>query len=355
MNHLNRRQFIRAGALVPASCLLGKSVFAEEPSNELKAGAPPLPCNGSFTIAVLPDTQKYCHQNPENFHAQTRWIAENHQARKIKAVFHLGDITDYNTPAEWEVAQAAMNRLDGKLPYFLLPGNHDLSERGRATDRTTLLNDYFPVSKFEKHPTFGGTYDKEPGSMANSYHLLKAGGRKFLVIALEFGPRADVVRWANEVAAAHPDHEAILITHAYTYFDETRYDWKKYGQKQRWNPHTYGVGKGPDGDVMDGEELWQNLVSKHENFIMTLNGHVLRDGLGRVTSATPGGREVHQMLVNFQMKPNSGNGWLRLMEFTPQHKVEIYDYSPVLDQTNLGKQNRFALSLASPGKLKPHD
>ena len=97
---------------------------------------------------------------------------------------------------------------------------------------------------------------------------------------------------------------------------------------------------------MDGEELWQNLVSKHENFILTLNGHVLEDGLGRLTTRTPAGREVHQMLVNFQFKPNGGDGWMRLMEFTPERKVEIHDYSPTLDLTNVSAQNRFTLDLA---------
>jgi 3',5'-cyclic AMP phosphodiesterase CpdA len=312
----------------------------------MQPGAPPLPGDGSFTVAVLPDTQKYCHSHPEVFHAQTRWLAGNKDARNIAAVLHLGDITDHNTPEQWEVAQAAMNRLDGHLPCFFVPGNHDYSKGGRATDRSTLLDTYFPITKFEKRPTFGGTYDKEPRSMANSYHLFSAGGRKFLVIGLEFGPRADVVRWANEVAAKHADREAILITHAYTYSDDTRYDWKKFGDKQRWNPHTYGVGKGPDGDVMDGEELWRKLVSKHENFILTLNGHVLHDGLGRVTSRTPGGREVHQILVNFQMKPHGGDGWLRLMEFTPGRQVKVHDYSPTLDQTNFSAQNHFTLDLA---------
>ncbi len=344
-----RRRFLRTGALAPLACSLGRSALGAEAASSLKPGPPPMPGEGSFTLAVLPDTQKYCHANPENFHAQTRWIAENREACRIEAVLHLGDITDHNTPAQWEVAQAAMNRLDGHLPYFFVPGNHDYSKGGRATDRTTLLDDYFPVAKFGALPTFGGTYDKEPASMTNSYHLFSAGGRKFVVIGLEFGPRADVVRWANEVAAKHADREAILITHAYTYFDDTRYDWKKYGARQSWNPHSYGVAKQSGGDVMDGEELWRNLVSRHENFILTLNGHVLQDGLGRVTSRTPSGREVHQLLVNFQMKPKGGDGWLRLLEFTPERKVEVYDYSPVLGLTNHGAQNRFTLDLAKVG------
>ena len=37
--------------------------------------------------------------------------------------------------------------------------------------------------------------------------------------------------------------EAILITHSFIYYDDTRYDWKKYGAKQRWNPHGYGIAK----------------------------------------------------------------------------------------------------------------
>ncbi len=346
MTDLKRRQFLKAGFALPFANMLSGVAEASDLEESMKQGAPPLPGEGSFTLAVLPDTQKYCNGHPEEFLAQTRWLVENKNARRIQAVLHLGDITDHNNPPQWEIAQKAMSQLDGHLPYFFVPGNHDYSDKGRGTDRSTLLNNYFPVTKFEELATFGGTYDKEPASMTNSYHLFSAGGREFLVIGLEFGPRADVVRWAKEVAAKHADREAILITHAYTYYDETRYDWKKFGEKQRWNPHTYGVGKGRDGDVMDGEELWQNLVSKHENFIITLNGHVLEDGLGKVTSATPGGRDVHQLLVNFQMKPNGGDGWLRLMEFTPKRTVEVYDYSPTLDLTNLGDQNRFSLKLA---------
>lgn len=111
------------------------------------------------------------------------------------------------------------------------------------------------------------------------------------------------------------------------------------------------MAKNTGDDVIDGEELWQNLVSKHANFILTLNGHVLGAGIARLSTATPGGRDVHQMLVNFQMKPNGGDGWMRLMEFTAQGKVEVYDYSPTLDQTNTSQGNRFTLITAKPGKV----
>lgn len=352
MSELSRRDVLKAGAALAMSpALFGLSestTWAAEPYADavLVDGEPPALQPGSFTIAVLPDTQHYSEKYPDTYLAQTKWLVENQKARNIASVLHLGDITNHNAPAEWENAVKAMRVLDGKLPYFFVPGNHDYSDKGGCKDRTTLLNDYFPVANYRDRATFGGTYDKEPDRLENSFHLFSVEGRKFLVLGLEFGPRKDVVRWANEVVAKYKDREAILITHAYIYYDDTRYNWKKYGADQRWNPHNYPVAKATDDDVTDGEELWTNLISKHENFILTLNGHVLGDGLGRFVSATPAGREVQQLLVNFQMRPKGGDGWLRLLEFRPDGKtVQVYDYSPTRQQRNESTQNQFAMTL----------
>jgi hypothetical protein len=312
-------------------------------------GAPPPPAADSFTVVVLPDTQHYCEKYPEQFYAQTKWIAAQAKERRIAAVFQLGDVTNHNTPEQWEVAKKAIKTIDGVVPYFLTLGNHDYSERGVCSDRTTLYNDYFPVAQAKTTKHFGGTYDREPQRMENSYQTFSAGGRDFLVLSLEFGPRNDVVRWANEVAAKHCDKSIVLLTHAYMYYDETRYDWAKRGKDQRWNPHGYKVAANTADDINDGEQLWQKLVSKHENFVLTLNGHVLNDGLGRIVTQTPAGRDVHQVLVNFQMKPNGGDGWLRLLEFKADGKtVDVRDYSPTLNRQNESKQNRFAMTLAAP-------
>ena len=85
--------------------------------------------------------------------------------------------------------------------------------------------------------------------------------------------------------------------------------------------------------------------------MFTINGHVLGDGLGRLSTATPGGREIPQVLVNFQMRPKGGDGWLRLLEFKNDKKtIEVYDYSPTRDQCNEGKKNRFAMTTAAVKK-----
>ncbi|TWT39679.1 metallophosphoesterase [Blastopirellula retiformator] len=352
MTSLDRRQLLKTGASLAVGSsfisLAGSQSLAADPYADAKfvEGEPAPIGKGSFTVAVLPDTQMYGEGHPEGFLQQTKWLAENKKSRNIAAALHLGDITNRNTAEQWQLAASALAQLDGKIPYFLVPGNHDYSSGGKCHDRSTSLNDYFPIDKFRPLPTFGGVYDKEPRQMENSYHLFSAGGRDFVVIGLEFGPRRDVVRWANEIAAKHKDREAILITHAYMYFDETRYDWAEKQTKQTWNPHSYQVAKISGGDVMDGTELWNNLVSKHENFILTVNGHVLNDGLARMTSTTPGGRDVHQMLVNFQMKPNGGDAWLRLLEFTTDGSVNVVDYSPTRNQVNASPQNQFSLKLA---------
>lgn len=97
-------------------------------------------------------------------------------------------------------------------------------------------------------------------------------------------------------------------------------------------------------------QLWELLISKHPNFIFTINGHVLNDGLGRLSSPVGAGREVAQMLVNFQMKPNGGDGWLRLIEMHPDHTMMIYDYSPPATKRML-EQNQFAMKLSPLAKV----
>lgn len=363
---ITRRNFLQTGAAAALTPLfLSRSAAGAQPkelpadefyanyasSDRLYKGAvfldgppPPTP-KGAFTLAVLPDTQEYARRFPYQFHMQTQWIVDHREERNIVGVLQLGDITNNNTPEQWEHARAAFKRLDGQVPYFLTLGNHDYGPNGGTADRTTLFNEYFPLSVYRNKPGFGGVYDREPDRFENNYHYFSAGGQDFLVLSLEFGPRNDVVRWANEVVARHPRHAVILITHAYMYYDDTRYDFKKWGSAQRWSPHNYPIGKN-GGDVNDGEELWEKLVSRHDNFIMTLNGHVLEDGLGRISTPGSAGQDVHQMLVNFQTKPNGGDAWMRLLEFQPDGTtVEIYDYSPLRDQTNQSPQNRFALTI----------
>lgn len=308
---------------------------------------------GSRAIVVLPDTQNYVDSvnpsRPELFTAQTEWVARQREALDILFVLHLGDITQTNAPLEWERARGSMNVLDGIVPYSVIGGNHDYGPRGSAASRSTLFSDYFPPAKFAGLPSFGGTM--ESGRMENNYHLFDSGGDKWLVLCLEWAPRHKTVEWGERIIAAHPDRRVIVVTHAYLYHDDTRYDWQAKGPTQFWSPGLYGTANDPEG-WNDGEMLWQKLVSRYPNVVLTINGHVLDDGLGFLSSAGLGGGLVHQMLVNFQMRADGGEGYLRILELQADGvTVRVRDYSPALDRFLLGPQSNFTFQLRSHAAL----
>jgi hypothetical protein len=298
----------------------------------------------SFMLIALPDTQVYAAwpQWNHHFHNQTQWIADNAERLNIKYVLHEGDIVNNNNPPQWKVAQAAMKRLHGKVSYALAPGNHDYGPNGSASDRSTLLNEYFAAEEYAQQPGFGGLF--EAGHLENSYHTFEAGDHKYLILALEWGPRDQVVAWADKIAAEHPEHRKILVTHAYMYYDETRYDWKRKGAKQSWNPHSYGTAKLPGG-VNDGEQLWNKLVRKHPGFVLTLNGHVLEDGAARMTSPSDHGDSVHQLLANYQTRAEGGQAYMRLLEFRPDGEIRVRSFSPSMKMCKVAEDQQFTLKV----------
>lgn len=278
----------------------------------------------STMLVALPDTQVYSQLYPGLFQAQTAWVLANARRRNIAYVLHLGDITNNNTPAEWQHAADALSILDGVVPYAIVPGNHDYGPSGDATTRDTLMNDYLAYAQVAAWPTFGGAY--QPGRLDNTYHLFSLGGRAVVLLALEWGPRDEVIQWANSVMDSHPGRFGILITHAYLNNNDLRYDHTDASHPQDFNPHFYAT-----PGVNDGEELWQKLVRKHD-FIMVVNGHVLGDGTGYLASTTDTGITCHQVLANYQFRNLGGEAYLRLFEIlSDQRTVRVYAYSPLYD------------------------
>ena len=300
--------------------------------------ARPLPdfAPGSWSLVLLPDTQFYSRSYPGLLTMQTQWIVRNAKKYDIRYVLGLGDITDRNADVEWRHAREAYGELDGHVPYAIVPGNHDYSPHGDVISGRSKMSRYFPPAQFQKWPTFGGVM--RPGDITNSYHLFEAGGTRWIILALEWALRNATVDWANEILDKHRDRKAILVTHAYLYDDSTRYDYAKKATSQKGNPHEHL----PAGDVNDGEELWRKLVSRH-NFVLTVNGHVGGSGLGFLASKNSHGGTTHQMLVNYQMRPLGGEGYLRILEFWPDGRtVRVRSYSPLYDKYLQDAGNQFS-------------
>ena len=294
---------------------------------------------GSFKLAVLPDTQVYSLRYPGLFTTQTQWIASNAATFDIRYVIQLGDIVNNNTDVEWQRAAAAMSLLDGVVPYALVPGNHDYGPSGDASTRDTKLNDYFDFERTASLPSFGGAF--EEGQLENTYHLFSASGRDFIIMALEWGPRDEVIDWAHQIMDGFPDRDGIFVTHAYLNNTNLRYDYTDTEHAQDFNPHQYAT----PGGVNDGEELWQKLI-RHHRFVMTLSGHVLGSGVGYLVSTTDTGTSCHQMLSNYQMRELGGEAYMRLIEFLPDgHTVRVLTYSPLYDSFMTEADQSFTLAL----------
>jgi 3',5'-cyclic AMP phosphodiesterase CpdA len=293
------------------------------------------------TIVVLPDTQYYAFAPyTEVFAMQTQWILDQKAALNIQAVLHVGDIVDGGTPEQWTVANSAMRLLDGHVPYFLVPGNHDVD-----VNRKTLINDYFGPASM---PWVTSTMTS--GQIENNYAFVDIGPQKWLVLGLEFGPRDSVMTWADAVLKAYPNTPAIIVTHAYLYGDGHRYDINvsgldKSGLNYQWYiPQAYGYTSSQG--INDGEMIWQKLILPNPNVRLVFSGHVM--SAARLTSTRPDGSRVHQMLSDYQWLNNEdfGYGYLRVLQFNFAKKtIQVQTYSPYVGDYLTDDANQFTLDL----------
>lgn len=85
MSEISRRtilQLAASGMILPAIQQLADAVENDPYKDAKLVDGPPAAIQaGSFTIAVLPDTQNYSEKFPEIFLAQTRWIVEQNLSK----------------------------------------------------------------------------------------------------------------------------------------------------------------------------------------------------------------------------------------------------------------------------------
>ena len=289
-----------------------------------------------FSVVLIPDTQQYVDVAPKTFWAQTRWVAGEKEALNITAAIHLGDMVQTDDMKEWMIADAAYDALDAaSIPYSVVPGNHDIAiMHGGYPRDASRFNVYFGPDRFEKKPWYGGHYDvgslDNGGGNENNYIFFEATGLEFMVVSLELGPRDEVIQWANDLIAAHPQRRVIIATHSYLCYDNTRVGSVEHepGTDDCWAPKHY-IGPNREGDKRgaDGEEMWHTLVKRHSNVFMVVSGHVLKDGAGYLESTGIHGNRVHQILANYQI---IGYGWLRVLRFVPsENKIYVEPDTPL--------------------------
>ncbi len=295
----------------------------------------------AFSLIILPDTQYYSESYPDIFYAQTKWISQNLDSFDVKMVIHVGDLVNTSTPVQWQVAVAAMDTLFKKVPVALNVGNHDYDHNTGPAHRSTRAFNA-ALSHFAEQPSIIDHY--EPYKLNNTAQEFYAAGTHYLVLNLEFGPNIQMLQWANQVIENYPTHKVIIVTHCYLKANDER-----AGKHDRFSPNFYNM-----KDGLSGEEIWEEFIRQHENIFLVLCGHMLGDGIGTLVSTGDNGNQVAQLLANYQMQENGGNGFLRIMQFHPAGKtIDVSTYSPTLNAYDTNPENQFSLS-PFPDAFTPH-
>ncbi|GAA0794538.1 LamG-like jellyroll fold domain-containing protein [Spirilliplanes yamanashiensis] len=259
-----------------------------------------------FALAVLPDTQYLFDADsadPAPLRATLRWLTAHRADANVAFLTHLGDITEHGTAAEIALADAAFRAVDGRLPYSVLAGNHDVP--GSTDDQrgdSPYLRAFGP-HRFAGAGTFGGA---SPDGY-NSYHVVPAAGREWLVLALDWRASDSGLAWAQGVLDAHPTLPAILTTHDLAAADATG--------AARLSAH--------------GKRLWDRLVRRNDQIFLTLNGHWWPPG--RAVLTNDAGNDVHVHVTNYQDRYYGGAAMLRLYRFDlARGVIDVETFAPYL-------------------------
>ena len=294
---------------------------------------------GTFNIAVIPDTQRYLGPGsgrgdesgePRNpaFESRTAWLAANLEAQRIVFISHMGDIVDKNEHRQWRIARENMDRFHGRVPYAIAVGNHDMVRR---TGDSSLFQQYFGAERYADMPWYGGTYEGRPGhapevsgNNTNSYQLFSAVGLEFIIAHLECNAPDDVLEWLDEVLEAHRDRMAIVSTHMYLGGIWERGADQPQG-RMRWKKTHGDRGNTP-------QQIWEKSLRKHPNLFLVLCGDQSRSITHRQTSRGEHGNHVHEILTDYPRNADDSD-WLRLLRFNPgEQRIEVFTYSPAQDR-----------------------
>ena len=286
-----------------------------------------------YTFAIFPDIQIMTNFNPQRLNNQIQWLVDNKEELNVQFAMFLGDLSDYGQREHlYETAASAMSRLDNKIPYCFVPGNHDYDDNA-GTRSQVYFNRHFPYSKHSELPGFGGAY--EEGSMANTYYTFEVdGGIKYLVINLEYKPRLCVLRWANVIAEAHPDHRVIMTTHSYL-----------------TGAGEFSGGANVANEGNGGKTIFSEFMVKHSNIFMGLGGHENNDEPYHRYEYGENGNKILSMLCDVQVSKYNGEGTLdvfMLVHVNEKNKTMNYLYYSPMHGKVYNVQGQFQLSFADP-------
>lgn len=210
---------------------------------------------GNYRIVVLPDTQNIIERFPELYLKMMKWIKDNIDQLKIKAVLHMGDIVNTNTNEQWEIAKLGFDYLkDSNVSFIPMIGNHDNS---------IMFNKYFDYQTYGSNKKyFGGSY--EDNKLDYCYWYINVNERKYLILNMGWAPSVDVISWGKRIIETNKDKNIIFTAHAFMHRHNRLLE-----KNDQFSITSYpGLERN-----LEGNEIWE-IFSKYENVILGLSGHI---------------------------------------------------------------------------------
>jgi len=326
----SRRRLLQVGALgagaalvpavsgaLPAAASTSHAAGSQGATAAGLASGRPDPDNPRFTLAVVPDTQYLFdldRGDPAPLTATFKYLIEQQAAENIVFTAHLGDVVENAQASEFAKADPVFAVMDrAGMPYSVLAGNHDID--GSKDDQrgdSPYLHTFGP-QRFRKMSTYGGS---TPDGY-NSFHVFRAAGRQWLLLAMDWRPSDQSFAWARKVIADHPQLPVILTIHELVNAD---------------------FGK-PEAYFSDhGNRVWEQLVDGNDQIFLTLNGHYWPSG--RVVRQNAAGHDVHLHITNYQDRYYGGSAMIRLYHFDlARNTIDVETISPWILGQSVAKRN----------------
>lgn len=318
------------------------------------------PIDYDYSFAIIGDTQcmvQHARENnsDENLKKIYDYVLDNATSKNIEHVFHLGDIvqityTPNYTPSyteenkvkmykEIEYSYKQIGRMDGVLDYSLVRGNHEPVE---------LYEEYFGVNS--TYTNYASQIEDYYVNSTNSIHYFSAGNLDYMVVTLDFGAGDPVLEWANEQIAAHPNHNVIVVTHAYMYRDGSLLN-DNHGispYRNGVNDSLYNIAM---GDIANnGDDIWNKLIKKHANIVMVLCGHDSTEDVVVSQLIGDNGNVITNILIDpqymdTQYKSQGGVGAVAMFYFSNDGKDVTIRYWSTVQNAYIKTANQFKITI----------
>ena len=124
----------------------------------------------------------------------------------------------------------------------------------------------------------------------NNYSFFSASGNDFILINLQYSPTTAMLDWADALLKANPTRRGIVVQHNILNTDNS------------WNSQTS-----------------YTALKDNPNLFLMLCGHMHTSTDGAAYRAELGddGHTIHILMTDYQDYPNGGNGYLRILRFSP--------------------------------------